>query len=364
MTPLAARLRQRIVAEGPLTVAEYMAAALTDPAAGYYATRDPIGRDGDFITAPEVSQLFGELIGLWCAAVWQTAGCPDPVLVVELGPGRGTLASDALRAIGQAAPGMMAALRLHLVEASPSLQVRQRETLGDVLPSARISWHDRFEAVPAGPMLLIANEFFDALPIRQVVRRGDGWRERRIGLSAADDDFAFVESALEARVEEAWNLAAEGEIVELCPEGEALAAAIGRRVGAQGGAALIIDYGPSRSAPGDSLQAVSRHHFANPLDRPGEVDLTHHVDFAALARSGRTAGAAVFGPLPQGLFLGRLGIEARAEALRLTAAPGDADAIPGQVRRLVHPGRMGLLFKALAVAHADLPCPPGFRPCH
>jgi NADH dehydrogenase [ubiquinone] 1 alpha subcomplex assembly factor 7 len=340
-----------------------MTDALGHPKQGYYATRDPVGRAGDFITAPEISQVFGELIGLWCANVWTSMGSPDPARLVELGPGRGTLLADALRAIKQTAPAFFAAIDLHLVETSPALRKKQAsalETLGLARPP---SWHDQFAEVPEGPSITLANEFFDALPIVQYVKAGAGWQERRVGLA---DDGATLEFTLRPAFPFGLPLGladlVEGDVVEVGSAGETLAAQIGRRVASHGGAALIIDYGHGTSAAGDTLQGVRQHQFHGILDHPGETDLSHHVDFAALAKAAEKAGAEALGPIPQGLFLGRLGIDHRAESLFLGAPPDQFQAILGAVRRLVHPAGMGILFKAFAIVDPKLPTPPGFVP--
>jgi NADH dehydrogenase [ubiquinone] 1 alpha subcomplex assembly factor 7 len=369
VTPLAALLRRRIAESGALTLADYMGEALAHPEHGYYAIRDPLGAAGDFTTAPEISQVFGELIGAWCVEVWRAMGAPNPIRLVELGPGRGTLVADAGRTWRRIAPEFVAATRLHLVETSPVLRARQRETLATAtMPPA---WHAMLAEVPGGPTILLANEFFDALPLRQYVRRGGGWRERLVGMAVVDEGFAFVDGliidpadALEAGREDLHQrlaAAAEGEIVELCPTAESLTADIGARLLDHGGAALIVDYGPARSALGDTLQAVRGHRYADPLAAPGGADLSHHVDFQRLRAAAERRGARVWGPIPQGLLLGRLGFAARAEALVTAASSAQrAEAIRGAIRRLVHPGRMGLLFKALAIAHPSLPAPPGF----
>ena len=360
MSRLAARLRERIRGDGPLPLDAFIAACLADPDAGYYRQRTAIGAAGDFVTAPEISQVFGELIGLWTAAVWEQLGRPDPVQLVELGPGRGTLIADALRAIATAMPAMADALRLTLVETSPRLRAAQAGTLeGTRLATAPV-WRERFADVATGPLILIANEFFDALPIRQFVRAGGGWRERRVGLAPAGDGFAFVlAEAAAPPLPAALADAAEGDIVEIAQDAEALAGAIARRLVAAGGAALIVDYGHGQPGFGDTLQAVARHRYADPLAAPGEADLSHQVDFAALAAVARTAGAAIYGPIPQGLFLGRLGAAERGEALA-RAAPARAAEIAAGLRRLLHPGRMGVLFKAFALAAPHLLPPPGF----
>ncbi len=362
MTPLAVLLRRRIGESGPLSVAEYMREALGHGEHGYYANRDPLGASGDFTTAPEISQVFGELIGAWCIEVWRTMNAPDPVRVVELGPGRGTLLADAGRIWRRMAPELAAAARLHLVETSPTLRGRQETALAALWPESPVTWHGRLAEVPEGPMILLANEFFDALPIHQYIRRDGAWRERLVGSAPVGDGFTLVEGpAAEIAEEEDELVRIEGDIRELCPAGEALAADIGARVAAQGGLALIIDYGPARGAFGDTLQAVRDHRHADPLAEPGWADLSHHVDFQRLRRAAERGRAKTFGPIPQGLLLGRLGIGERTEALANAASsPQRADAIRGAVRRLIHPGRMGVLFKAFAIAHPALPTPPGF----
>jgi NADH dehydrogenase [ubiquinone] 1 alpha subcomplex assembly factor 7 len=340
-----------------------MEEALSHSRYGYYQTRDPFGAAGDFITAPEISQVFGELIGLWCAAVWQDMGRPDPIQLIELGPGRATLMSDAIRAVAATVPPFLAAIRLALVERSRGLRARQRHVLAAAGLASDPVWYDRLGEVDGGPSLLIANEFFDALPICQYVRTNQGWCERRIGLAANGQLLAFVLTAGDPeRLPPALAEAAPGALVEVCAEGDRLAAEIGARVGRWGGAALIIDYGHERSQPGDTLQAVRRHRFHGVLDLPGEADLTHHVDFEALSRAASVHGARVLGPIPQGLFLSRLGIVERANRLIAASGPAGAEAVRSAVRRLVHPGAMGLLFKALAIAGPDLPAVPGFQP--
>ena len=309
--------------------------------AAYYAERDPFR---DFTTAPEISQVFGELLGLWAAIMWEGMGRPDPVLLAECGPGRGTLMADALRAVRQAAPPFAAALRLHLVETSPRLRAQQAA----LLPGA--AWHDRVEDVPPGPLLLLGNEFLDALPIRQFLRRGEGWAERFVR------DGAFVELPTETPDVEA----AEGEVVEVCEPAREVVRHLAARVAESGGASLFLDYGPAASAPGDSLQALRGGDAADPLLRPGEADLTAHVDFAALARVARAAGAAVHGPAAQGPFLAALGLFQRTDRLARTQPPLRAAALVQAAQRLAEPDRMGRLFKALALCQPGLPTPPGF----
>ncbi len=319
MGGLAGHLRRVIAAEGPITVARYMEEALGHPRLGYYMRGDPFGARGDFVTAPEISQIFGELVGLWCAVVWRAMGRPAPVLLVELGPGRGTLMADALRAVAGAAPDFRAALAVHLVETSPALKDRQRAALAEAAPR----WHRSLESVPEGPMLAVANEFFDALPVRQFERTSGGWRERLVGVDSATGVFRFQSAPRQTPEAELilppLAAAAAGSIVESRPAADELAKALARRVAARGGAALVVDYGPAHSAPGDSLQAVKAHRYHDALEAPGEADLTAHVDFAALARAAGGAGARVHGPVAQGRFLSALGIDARAAKLLATA---------------------------------------------
>jgi SAM-dependent MidA family methyltransferase len=310
--------------------------------AAYYATRDPFA---DFTTAPEISQAFGEILGIWAAVVWQQMGQPVPVLLAEAGPGRGTLMADALRAIAKMAPDFGAALRLHLIETSPRLRAVQAERLPGAI------WHDDISELPAGPLLLLANEFFDALPIRQFVRRGGGWTERHVD----DENFVELPAAGPSRD------ATEGEIVEFSETALALARSLGRRLVTSGGAALLLDYGPEHSAPGDSLQALRDGRPADPLIDPGLADLTAHVDFQAVAEAAGAVGATVHGPLPQGKFLTRLGLFQRTGVLARTQPPARASAMIEAARRLAEPDRMGRLFKAMALCHPALPTPPGFE---
>ena len=363
VTPLGRRLAARIARFGPITVADYMAAALADPQAGYYMAGDPFGRAGDFTTAPEVSQMFGELLGLWCADLWDRIGRPDPVWLVELGPGRGTLMADALRA-AKAQPGFLQAIRLALVEVSPALRAQQAEVLGRAVAGRAPIWLDHAGHLPDGPLLLIANEFFDALPIRQFEKTAAGWRERLVGLAEDSAHLAFTAGpeapALAALVPETLREAGPGSLAEVCPAGLSLAAWLGSRVAGQGGGALVIDYGAARPSGRPSLQAVSRHRSQDALAAPGEADLTAHVDFGALAEAAAAAGARVQGPVFQGRFLEALGIEARAAALARDATPAQRLAIQSDLERLTASAGMGEHFKALAVSQPDLDSLPGF----
>ncbi len=356
-SPLEHEIRRRIADTGPMPVDEFMALCLGDPQHGYYAHRSPLGADGDFVTAPEVSQMFGELIGLWAAATWEAMGAPDPVLLVELGPGRGTMMADAVRA-GRALPAFRKAAHIHLVETSPALRECQRQTLGgDVAPR----WHNALDEVPTGPCIILANEFFDALPVRQAERRSNGWYERAVAVGDAGDlTWTVMPDPMQTPPPIATT-AREGEIVEWrCAD---YAAAVARRVVAEG-AALIVDYGHERSTPGDTFQAVRSHRFTNPLESPGCADLTAHVDFAALGATARSVGARVHGPVAQGMFLKRLGIRTRAAVLSARTAVGQRAVVTAALDRLTGtgPGQMGALFKVMGLSAPRLARLPGFWP--
>jgi len=360
MTALADKLRRAIRLTGPMTVADFMAAALSDPEHGYYAgaqSAEVIGAAGDFVTAPEISQMFGELIGLWCADRWQALGTPDRVVLAELGPGRGTLMSDALRAARSVA-GFSDAIELHLVETGPSLRRTQRTLLADTA----VQWHDDVTTLPSGPLLLVANEFFDALPIHQYVGSDYAWRERLIG-ALPDGELIFHEAATPtpstAILRKLGTSPAPGEVAEISPAAISLASTIGTRLTESPGAAIIIDYGRSGMI-GDSLQAVGRHEFRDVLAAPGDYDLTAHVDFSALTRAATEAGAEVHGPVSQGDFLMALGIEMRAAALAQSATAAQAEDIEAALGRLIAPDQMGHLFKALAITSPGQATPAGF----
>lgn len=361
-TPLEVEIRRRITAAGPMPVGEYMALCLSDPVHGYYVTRDPLGAKGDFTTAPEVSQMFGELIGLWMIAVWRQMGAPENLRVIELGPGRGTMTSDAMRA-AKVVPDFVRAVVLHLIEISPALQALQEQTLAPLdVPK---SWHKALAEVPPGPSIILANEFFDALPVNQAVKDADGWHTRCVGIGAegqlqytvAPEPLPQFERTLPASV----RAARDGEIFEWRSDIDSME--LGRRIAREPSAALVIDYGHGESAPGETLQAVHRHLFADPLTAPGEADLTAHVDFEALARSVESMGAVAHGPLEQAAFLNRLGIRTRAETLKGNMARAKAHEIDQALARLTGIGRtgMGTLFKAMAFTHHSLPVPPGFE---
>jgi SAM-dependent MidA family methyltransferase len=362
VTPLEAEIRRRIAAAGPMPVSEYMALCLTDPTHGYYTTRDPLGGRGDFITAPEVSQMFGEMIGLWMTAVWGLMDEPANLRIVELGPGRGTMMSDALRAT-KVKPAFRDAVVLHLVEISPLLQAQQ-EKIFEQLPVPTL-WHATLADVPPGPGIVLANEFFDALPINQAVKGELGWHERRVDVDAAGN-LAFAVSRhaiphLDRLLPPPLRDAPSGSIFEWRSDTTALE--IGRRIGRDGGAGLIIDYGHAEGAVGETLQAIGRHAYADPLSTPGTIDLTAHVDFEALGKAIESMGVNAFGPIEQSDFLRRLGIETRAAALKAKNMGSQAADVDAALGRLIGHGRasMGTLFKAAAYAHPSLGIPPGFE---
>ena len=346
------RLEARILQDGPLTIADYMTACLHDPAGGYYATRPALGADGDFLTAPLVSQMFGELIGLWCVELWRRMGGPAPVRLVEMGPGDGTLMADILRA-ARLVPGFGAACDLWLVETSAPLKALQAERLADASPR----WADRLEGVPGGaPLIIVANELLDCLPAHQFVRTGAGWSERRVGL---DEGGALVFGLAPAPSGIALPEAPAGTLIELSPAQAALGAEVGARIAADGGAALFIDYGRDRPEPGDTLQALRGHVKVPPLESPGEADLTVHADFPAFAAAARAHRVETTPILTQARFLQALGIEARAQALA-RARPDRAETLGRQLARLTAPEEMGALFKVVAVHSPGLAL-PGFE---
>lgn len=358
MSPLEDLIRKRIAADGPLTVADFMEMALGHPEHGYYMKGDPFGATGDFITAPEISQVFGELIGLWSAMTWQQIGAPARIILIECGPGRGTLMSDLLRT-AKTVPPFHDALEIHLVETSPTMRERQRATLTGHTPQ----WHDNLETVPTGPAILIANEFLDALPIRQLVRTENGWAERRVGLS--DNRLVFEtgekvsDTVLPMPPHEIH--APPGSIFEICPAALSFVDSLNRRLSNAPGAALFIDYGHGKSAIGDTLQAVRSHKFADLLAHPGDADLTAHVDFDAFGRRLCAGGSRTMGPVTQSAFLSALGIEERTKQLTARIAPDIAATLRSGTERLTAPNQMGELFKVMVAAHADCPTLAGFE---
>lgn len=338
--------RRLIASTGPISLTQYMAEAN----ARYYSRADPLGAGGDFVTAPEISQMFGELIGLWLADLWIRAGREEPVYYVELGPGRGTLARDALRAMKRY--GLEP--RVHLVETSTALKERQLEAV----PEAQ--FHDDLSRVPMdGPILLVANEFLDALPVRQLLRTEHGWREMVVVPDG--EGFACVPGMrpMDSALPEARRDLAEGTLVETCPAAAAVVYEVAGRLANQGGAALFIDYGHAAPRTGSTFQAVQAHKKVDPFVNPGEADLTAHVDFAALAQIARSREARWLGTIPQGAFLKALGIEGRAEALS-EFAPQYREAIDAAMHRLVDDEQMGDLFKVMGLASPTWPDPVGF----
>ena len=347
-------IRRLITSAGPMPVWRYMQLCLTHPQHGYYISRDPLGREGDFTTAPEVSQMFGELIGLWAASVWRAMGSPPQLQLIELGPGRGTMMADALRAL-RVLPPLYQAISVHLVEINPVLREKQRNTLTGV---RNVNWHYGLDEVPPGPSIILANEYFDVLPIHQMVKRETGWHERtveiddkgKLSFGYAEDPTPLFEVLLPALV----RAAPVGAIYEWRPDNAIMTLA--RRVRDDHGAALIIDYGHLRSDAGDTLQAIAQHSFADPLKNPGQSDITAHVDFQALARGAEDVGARAHGPVTQGEFLKALGIEARAQTLTAKATLEAAADVTGALQRLIGNGRggMGSLFKVLGISDPAL----------
>jgi len=353
MTPAERSIRARIAQEGPITVAAFMQTANNDPDHGYYRGRDPLGRAGDFITAPEISQVFGELIGAWCAVCWQAMGAPARIVLAELGPGRGTLMADALRAAATV-PDFAAAIDLHLVETSPTLSRLQKAALR----AHKATWHAGVETLPDGALILLANEFFDALPIEQYICRNGVWHLRCVGIDDTTERLCFVDGP----VVRCSRPACDDDVWETCTVGQSITEHIADRLVGSGGVSLITDYGHAIGALGETLQAVRNHRPAEVLERPGEADLSAHVDFQALSQAAIGRGAVVHGPVPQGVYLKRLGLRARERRLvENTTAEQRADIRSG-CQRLVDPAQMGTLFKAIVLTDPGGAVPPGFEP--
>lgn len=357
------RLLGRIKSDGPISIAAFMAEALLDPMEGFYATRDPIGAGADFITAPEISQMFGELIGLWCVEAWRGLKGPGPFQLIELGPGRGTMMSDVLRA-GRVDTAFIRSARVTLIEASAALKAKQAEALA--ASPVQVSWSDRLEDAPAGPSLILGNEFLDCLPLRQFVKKNGQWVERMIGLDPQDETrFAFVYSHAPASPQDAALIPAplreaeEGALVEIRPGDAALVETLAARFKTYPGHALFIDYGPADSETGDTFQALKSHEKADPLEAPGTADLTARVDFGALTRAATAAGLQASPVVPQGEWLVRLGLEQRAAALTMSGK-ADRAKIVRQLHRLTSEEEMGALFKVVCLSSPDAPPPPGF----
>jgi len=349
-------IRARIRETGPISLADYMTDCLLHPTMGYYTTRDPLGSKGDFTTAPEISQMFGELVGLALAQCWLDQGAPTPFTLAELGPGRGTLMADILRA-GRAVPGFVQAADLLLIEASPALRARQAESLGEYTPR----WLDRIAELPNRPLFLVANEFFDALPVRQFLRDGAGWRERLVGLDHDKLAFGLGPNSPQPGLEHRLADTRDGDLVEICPSAVPAISVVASRIAEHGGGALIFDYGDWRSL-GDTLQALRGHQRAEVLADPGQADLTAHVDFEALAEAAAAAGCNHSRLTTQGVFLERLGITARAQSLARNLEGRALDELIAAHRRLTHPEEMGNLFKVLGLCPAQVALPPGLDP--
>jgi NADH dehydrogenase [ubiquinone] 1 alpha subcomplex assembly factor 7 len=344
-------LTSRIAANGPIPISDYMAECLLHPEFGYYTTRDPLGATGDFTTAPEISQMFGEMLGLCLAQCWLDQGSPATFALVELGPGRGTLMADILRATKSVA-GFCDAAQIHLVELSPTLRGIQKRTLGDV------TFHDDVTTLPALPTYLVANEFFDALPIRQFQRDGQGWRERQLGLLGNDLTFGLSSPSPLALLEHRLNDTKDGDLIEVCPALTGIITALSTQIKTFGGAGLVVDYGDWRSQ-GDTLQAMRDHKFVDPLSDPGQADLTAHVDFEAITQACQCAHTRL---TPQGVFLERLGITGRAQSLAHKLDGAQLDAHIAAHRRLTHPAEMGTLFKVIGLYPDTAPHPAGLEP--
>ncbi len=345
MTPLGLKIAEMIETDGPMSVERFMALCLAHPDYGYYLTRDPLGAAGDFTTAPEISQVFGELIGVWCVSTWMAMGEPARINLVELGPGRGTLMVDALRASAKSEK-FAKAVRVHLVETSPTLRGVQREKI-----LADATWHDHIQSLPAGPCIFIANEFFDALPIQQfVLGRGGRWHERCVGLHGTGFQFGLTAAASPISV------AAEvGAILELSPVRSTYAEAIGFLLKREGGALLAIDYGHLLQGFGDTLQAMQNHEYVDVLAEPGAADITSHVDFSALGSGLLRGGAKIQGCMTQGAFLTAMGLQARVKTLAARAVGQELDDLRTAAARLADDDKMGQLFKVMIAAAPNLP---------
>lgn len=357
MTALKDRLARLIAANGPISVSEYMAACLFDPQDGYYTAREPFGAEGDFITAPEISQMFGELLAVWTWSAWTANGKPVPSVLAEIGPGRGTLMADMLRTLGHLDPSFVTLTRVAMIEASPRLTEIQRGKLA--AGRARPTWYQDISALPALPLVIVGNELFDALPVRQFVRTSQGWRERMVALDGEGRlTFAAGMGGLDPALLPADAAdAPEGAIFEAAPAREALMDAIASRIANHGGAGIFIDYGHVQPGIGDTLQAMRGHRFDDALAHPGRADLTSHVDFAALAAVARGRGLETRF-MTQGQFLIGMGLLERAGALGANCDAATRERLQGEVERLAAPDAMGTLFKVLTIAPKGIAVPP------
>lgn len=353
MTPLRSILGTQIAAQGPISLAEYMALCLLHPEHGYYTTRDPLGAAGDFTTAPEISQMFGELLGLSLASSWVAQGQPSRFALAELGPGRGTLMADILRAT-RGVPGFHDAAEVHLVEASPTLRAVQATSLQGFAPT----WHDTAAQLPGGPLFLVANEFFDALPIRQFQRSSELWQERVVGLSGDKLTVGLAAPMEQAGLEHRLEDTRPDDIVETCAPATGIIGEVSIRITQHGGAAIVVDYGDWRSL-GNTFQAVEAHESVDPFAAPGRADLTAHVDFEALALAASPAKHSRL--VTQGVLLERLGVTPRAQALAAKLSGNALNSHIAAHRRLTHPEEMGSVFKALAIVPEGETLPPGFE---
>lgn len=350
-------LKREVSGSGTLSVADYMAWCLTANDGAYYRNGSPIGATGDFVTAPEVSQIFGELIAVWAISVWQSMGSPAPFVLAELGPGRGTLMQDALRA-ARAVPAFQSAARIHLVETSSTLREMQGQALA---PFCTPQWHQSFVAVPSEPLIIIANEFFDALPVEQYIFETGSWHRRLVKVDETGK-LAFAVGRLALPPVELLppRVPKEGDIIEHRPAAGALLDGLGERASRHPVAMLVADYGYERRDYGDTLQAVRQHSYAHPLEAPGESDLSAHVNFAELSHASELSGLQHWGPIPQSEFLLALGLEQRLRTLMTRASEAQRSALYLGARRLVDPFQMGSLFKVMAITSPNLPPPPPF----
>ncbi|PSJ58157.1 class I SAM-dependent methyltransferase [Pseudaminobacter soli (ex Li et al. 2025)] len=357
MTDLKQRIADLVAASGPISVAEYMALCLFDPKQGYYTTREPFGVAGDFTTAPEISQMFGELVAIWLRTAWDAAGRPSPFVLAEIGPGRGTLMKDMLRTLSRLDPAFVSQARLALIETSPRLAEVQRATLGDF--ATDIEWHPTIDTLPQLPLFIVGNELFDAIPTRQFVRAGGVWRERAVAVDDAGNlQFVAGAGSLDpSLLPPDAHQAPEGAIVEIAPARSALMETIAARITASGGAGLFIDYGYFTPSVGDTLQALRKHRYEDVLASPGLADITSHVDFQALATAARSHGLAAH-LATQGDFLLGMGLLERAGRLGANADAVGREKIHSEVERLAGPDAMGNLFKVLAVTPPEIRVPP------
>lgn len=357
--PVVDRLKSRIASKGHVSVAEFMQSALGDQDGGYYTTRDPFGAAGDFTTAPEISQVFGELIGLWCADTWRAMGSPRAFALIEFGPGRGTLMSDALRALGQV-PECRAAASIHMVETSPVL----REIQQQALQGENITWHSDLPDLGRTPVIILANEFLDALPVEQYVKHDGNWCERVVARDETHDRFCFAIDRAKrlplGAITRQLAQAEEGAIFEYAPMVRDIVSDVAHHIFLHSGAALIVDYGYTHHATGQTLQAVRKHRPVDPLERPGDCDLTAHVDFQLVGETAQNAGSKVWGPIDQGVFLQRLGIHERANILLKRANVSQAHHLRTAVTRLIAPAEMGTLFKVMAMTDQRISSLAGF----